>query len=342
MCIVLLGITIYIANIMDKEIKKEDEITKKQEELNKITKYIEDNNIKDVIKVKITSTDEILELSVSDYLKGVVPSEMPPEYDIEALKAQAIVARTYLYNKLGTNAHKDSDICDSPSHCQAFYTKEKILQIWEKSKGYDKQTRDKYMAKIEEAVESTQNIVVTFKGKYIKAYFHACSGGKTENVHNIWGKQDISYLVSVESKGEEAYRNYTSKVSLTISKLQEKLNNDETLKCSIVEDGGDIVEILSYTDTGRVDKVKIGGIVYTAEKLRILLGLKSTNFTVEYKEGNVVFLVTGYGHGVGMSQVGANYYASQGYTFDRIITHYYTGVDVTYINREEITNENKI
>lgn len=340
-CLILTSIFVYYANLLDKakDTKLKEEETK--EKITNITKYIEDNNIKDVIKVKITSTGEIKEMTVYDYLLGVLPSEMPPEYEMEALKAQAVVARTYLYNKIGTNAHTDADICDNPSHCQAFYTKEQILKIWERSKKWDETERENHWKKVEAAVQSTENIAVTYKDKYIKAYFHACSGGKTENVSNIWGRQNISYLVSVESPGEENYKNYTSTVKLSISNLQEKLNEDNTIKCSIDTEGGDIVEILSYTDTGRVDKVKIGGIIYKAETLRTALGLRSTNFTVEYDGEEVIFNVTGNGHGVGMSQVGANYYATQGYTFDKIITHYYTGVDVTYINKEE-TNENKI
>lgn len=338
-CVILLGISIYTANYLDKVKEEEKEKQNNKEELIRITKYIEDNKIKDVIKVKRTDSGEIHEISVNEYLKGVLPAEMPPEYDIEALKAQAVVARTYLYQKIVAGGHNDADICDSPSHCQAYYSIEEIQKIWEKSKGWDKTTRDIHTKKVAKAVDSTENIAVTYNGKYIRAYFHACSGGKTENVSNIWGKQNIPYLVSVESLGEEDYKNYTSKVKLSVSELQTKLNKEETTKCSIDTDRGDVVKILSYTDTGRVDKVKIGGVIYTAEKLRTLLGLRSTNFEVVYENKEVTFNVTGNGHGVGMSQVGANYYAEQGYTFDKIITHYYTGVDVTYINREDKTNE---
>lgn len=339
-CVILLCISIYTANFLDKAKENAKLEQENKEEIVKITKYINDNKIKDKIKVKITSTGEIKELSVNDYLKGVLPSEMPPEYNIEALKAQAVVARTYLYQKILAGGHSDSDICDSASHCQAYYSTERILQIWEKSKGWDEKTRNEHAKKVEQAVESTDNIVVTYNGEYIRAYFHACSGGKTENVSNIWGKQNIPYLVSVESLGEENYKNYTSKVKLSVSELQEKLNSDTTTKCSIDINGGEVVKVLSYTNTGRVDKVQIGGIIYSAEKLRTVLGLRSTNFKVEYENNEVIFNVTGNGHGVGMSQVGANYYANEGYNFAEIINHYYTGVDVTYINREENTNEN--
>lgn len=338
-CIILSVVAIYVANFLDKVKGKEGEVEKNKQELNQITKYIKDNKVKDIIKLKITSTGEVKEITVSEYLKGVLPSEMPPEYDMEALKAQAVVARTYLYQKIISGGHNDADICDSPSHCQAYYSTDRILQIWEKSKGWNKEQRELHAKKVAEAVGTTENIAVTYKGEYIKAYFHACSGGKTEDVSNIWGKQNIPYLVSVESPGEEDYKNYSSKVKLSVSELQTKLNKDSATKCSIDIDKGEIVEILSYTDTGRVDKVNIGGVVYTAEKLRTLLGLRSTNFNVEYEDKQVIFNVIGNGHGVGMSQVGANYYAKQGYTFDEIIAHYYTGVDITYINKEDKINE---
>ena len=338
-CIILLSISIHTANYLDKVTQKDEKAEENKEELIQITKYIEDNKIKNAIKIKITSTGEIKEITVSDYLKGVLPAEMPPEYDMEALKAQAVVARTYLYQKIAAGGHSGADICDSPAHCQAYYNLEQIDSIWEKSKGWDKATRDIYAKKVAEAVNSTDNIAVTYNGEYIRAYFHACSGGKTESVSNIWGKQDIPYLVSVESPGEEDYKNYTSKVKMSVSDLQTKLNENTSIQCNINENRGDVVRVLSYTDTGRVDKVEIGGVIYTAEKLRTLLGLRSTNFKVEYENKEVTFNVTGNGHGVGMSQVGSNYYAGKGYTFDKIITHYYTGVDVTYINKEEKTNE---
>ena len=338
----LICLLIYITSQVDKSIKKSTKENIIKKEIDSTLKYLEDNKIKGKIKVKITSTNEVIEMSINDYLKGVVPSEMPPDYNMEALKAQAVVARTYLFNKMNTNAHKDADICDNPNHCQAFYLKKTLFRIWETNKGWDKDTRTKYYNKISDAVDSTNNIVVTYKNKYIKAYFHACSGGKTENVHNIWGRQDIPYLISVESIEDKNYKNYTSRKTYTISDLQKKLNKDESIKCNINENGGDIVEILNFTDTGRVDKVKIGGVVYSAEKLRSLLGLRSTNFNVKYEKNKVIFNVLGNGHGVGMSQVGANYYASIGYTFDKIITHYYTGVDITYVNRGGETNENKI
>ena len=343
---ILVTTVVFYTNKVDKEssknennkIEEKDENIQKQEELN----VLKVKEVKDKIKLKISSTGEIKELSTSEYIKGVLPAEMPPEYHIEALKAQAIVARTYLYKKMSGNAHNDADICDNPAHCQAWYSLDNLYNIWKRSKGYTQEECNIYFAKVEQAVDSTENIVVTYKDKYINAYFHACSGDKTEDVSAIWGKQNIPYLKSVESKGEEGYRNYTSNVKLTISELQTKLNKSSTTKCSINKDSENIVEILSYTNSGRIDKVKIGGVIYKAEELRTLLGLRSTNFTVNKEGDKVIFNVKGNGHGVGMSQVGADYYAKQGLTYIGIIKHYYTGVDVTKIYVEGETKENEI
>lgn len=327
---------------LDKVTKEKEKQEETKKELEGITKYIKNNKIGETIKIKMTSSGEVKEITINDYLKGVLPAEMPPEYDMEALKAQAVVARTYLYQKMTNGSHGDADICDSASHCQAYYDLDGLFRIWKRSKGYTEEECKSYFAKVSEAVDSTENIVVTYEGKYIRAYFHACSGGKTENVSAIWGKQNIPYLKSVESLGEEDYKNYKSTVKLSISELASKLNNATEIKCNISLADEDNIKIVSYTQTGRVDKILIGGEIYTAEKLRTVLGLKSTNFTVSFNDDKVIFNVIGYGHGVGMSQVGANYYAKIGYTFDKIISHYYTNVDITYLYEEEETNENKV
>ena len=191
---VLLG-SLFVMNNLDKKEtnmsgEEEQKENIKEEEKGKLIN-LKVKEIKDKIKIKISSTGEIRELSVSDYIKGVLPAEMPPEYHIEALKAQATVARTYLYKKMNTKSHEDADICDNASHCQAWYSLDNLYNIWKRSKGYTEEECNMYFKKVEQAVDSTENIVVTYKDKYISAYFHACSGGKTEDVSAIWGKQNI-------------------------------------------------------------------------------------------------------------------------------------------------------
>lgn len=284
-----------------------------------------------IIKVKFTNSNKIVEMTVDEYLKGVVPAEMPPEYNIEALKAQAIAARTYLYQKMSMKVHDDCDICDNYKHCQAYYTYEQLMNAWEKTKKYDNRTRKKYYEKVCRAVEETSGIVITYNGQYIKAFFHASSPGKTESVSEIWSEQNISYLVSVQSLEDKKYIYYETEVKVSISELEMKINNSLEKECNIKNHSGQIIEIVSYTKTGRVKNVKIGNQIYKATELRIALGLRSTNFTIEQDGSIIKFNVKGNGHGIGMSQVGANYLAKEGKTYEDIIKHYYTGVALTNI-----------
>lgn len=284
------------------------------------------------IKLLHVDTSTIEEIPLDEYIYSVVAAEMPASFEKEALKAQAVVARTYTFEKMQSNAHGDCDICDNYACCQAYYNKEKILEIWT-SRGFDEDIRKKYWSNVEEAVYSTNNIVITYKGEYIKAYFHANSGGKTESSTEIWGKQKLDYLVPVESLGEENHSQYKSEVTFTYDELEEKLTKGSDKRCEV--NSIEKIKIIDYTVSGRVARVQIGNNMYEATALRTLLGLKSTNFNVEEVDNKVVFKVTGYGHGLGMSQTGSNYYASQGYTYDEIIKHYYTGVDITKVEENE-------
>ncbi len=324
MCIlaIITSILFVINSINQKKTKTEE---KKQAEKDK---YEIDYKADQTIRVRISKTGEVVAMDINDYLRGVLPSEMPPYYDMEALKAQAIVARTYTYKRIEAHAEGEgADICDDPNHCQAFYNKEKIFQIWE-GRGFDEQTRNEYWRKVNEAVVSTENEVIEYNGSLIKAFFHASSPGKTENVDQIWGGEKLPYLVSVESIESEQYANRTSAVELSFQDIVNKLEKDKSSRS--ITDINEVkdINICDYTTSGRVKDVDICGEKISAEKLRTLFGLKSTNFTIEIKENSVVFNVIGYGHGIGMSQVGADYYAKSGMDSIAIIKHYYTGVDV--------------
>lgn len=321
---------IYIKKAEEKEEKEKTEVKEEK----KIEEYIEKNKEIKTIKVKMTKSNKVVEMSMTDYLKGVVPSEMPPSYNMEALKAQAVVARTYAYEKINANKngtlHKDSDMCDNYAHCQAFNTRDQLIKIW-KRRGYSDTTIKEYERKIAEAIDYTSSVVVTYDGKYIKAFFHANSGGITEGSTEIWGKQKVPYLVPVESKGEEEHPQYRSQVKISLSDLEKKINEEEEIPCNL-RNNSEKIKVLTYTISGRVNSVKIGDNIVDATSLRTLIGLKSTNFKVEIKDDTAIFSVTGYGHGLGMSQTGANYYAKVGYTYDQIIKHYYTGVDITKLD----------
>ena len=195
MCIlvILTCILFVISLLKDKvEEKKEEKLEEKEEE----EEYIIDYKADETIRVRLCDTGEVVAMDINDYLRGVVPAEMPPYYNLEAIKAQAVVARTFTYKRIAAHAEGDGiDICDNYAHCQAFYNKDQIIAIW-KRKGYDDKTIKEYWNNVNEAVVSTQNEVITYKGQLIKAFFHASSPKRTESVEEIWGGEKLPYLVS--------------------------------------------------------------------------------------------------------------------------------------------------
>ncbi len=297
----------------------------KEKQKNNIEEYVDKEKSGQIIEVKITKTNEIIAMDVNDYLRGVVPAEMPPTFEIEALKAQAIVARTYLYNKIAQNGHTDADICDNFNHCQAFYTEDKLEEIW-RNKGYSDKTIEEYKERVNIAVNETTDIVAKYNGECIKAFFHANSGGVTESSKEIWGGEDIPYLVSVESLGEESHPYYKTKVIIKKTEFNKIILDNINYNVDNKE-----LQVSDYTISGRVKNLKIGDQVIKATTLRSLIGLKSTCFNIENTKDEYIFNVKGYGHGLGMSQTGANYYAKIGKKAEEIIKHYYTGVKVEKI-----------
>ena len=297
----------------------------RNEEENSYTKY--DYSKFSQIKLYHSKTGNSEIIPIDEYLYGVVSAEMPANYEMEALKAQAIVARTYtIYQIAHSNSkHGESDICDDSKCCQAWISKEDRFAKWE-----EKESEDNW-SKILNAVNSTQGQIITYNKEPIDAFFHSNSGGHTETASNVWGGSDLPYLQSVETSGEEGYTQYNSEVNLTKNdfenKIKEKYND-----LQINWDEEDTVKILDFTEAGRVKTIKIGNKNLAATELRMLLGLKSTNFTYEITENNIIFSVIGYGHGVGMSQTGADSMAKKGSTAEEIVKHFYTGVEITYVN----------
>lgn len=279
------------------------------------------------IKLYHAKTGEIEELPIDEYLYGVVSAEMPANYEQEALKAQAVVARTYtLYQIMKSNGkHGEADICDDSSCCQAWISKEERLAKWEEN------VRDSNWDKIVKAVDSTQGEMITYQGEPIDAFFHANSGGTTETATNVWGGANFPYLQSVETAGEDTYSGYASEVELSKDELVNKLK-EKHADIEINFDEQDAIKIMEYTESGRVRIIKFGNIEMAGTEARTLLGLRSTNFSFEIKEDIIKFSVIGYGHGVGMSQTGADSMAKSGSNYQEIIQHFYTGVEITYVN----------
>ena len=285
-----------------------------------------DNNSR-TIKLLHSTTGQIEEIDLDEYLYGVVSSEMPANFEIEALKAQAVVARTYTIYQIAhnSNKHPEADICDNYACCQAWISKEDRLAKWKAEEA------EGNWDKITEAVNSTKGKIITYNGEPINAFFHSNSGGVTESSVNIWGGIDYPYLKSVETSGEDGYTQYSSQVQISkqdlLSKIKEKYPD-----CEIDFSQSDCIEIKELTTSGRVKTIKFGNKEIAGTEARSILGLKSTNFTFSIEGDNVKFSVTGYGHGVGMSQTGADALAKSGSTFEEIIKHFYTNVEIVELN----------
>lgn len=277
------------------------------------------------IKLLHKKTGEVEQVNIDDYLCNVVSAEMPADYEIEALKAQAVVARTYTIYKINNKKHENADICDDSTCCQAWVDKETRFSRWEESK------RESNWEKIQKCVQETQGQIITYQNQPINAFFHANSGGKTELPVNVWGGTGLPYLQVVETAGEEEYTQYESEVELTQDELVEKLKtkySDISIDFSNQED----LKILEYTDSGRVKTVKFGNHEISGVETRTLLGLKSTNFEISKENDKIKFTVKGYGHGVGMSQTGADAMAKQGKNYKEIINHFYSGIEIKEVN----------
>lgn len=321
--------TLNVTNVLN---KKEDtdisgNIDVKEENLAEKYDYTKFSTI----KLYHQDLGETEELPIDEYLYGVVSAEMPVNYNIEALKAQAIVARTYtLYQIInGAKKHDGADICDKSTCCQAWISKENRLAKWEEDE------RDESWYKIVKSVDETSGKIITYSGKPIDAFFHANSGGKTESASNVWGGENLPYLQSVETSGEDGYSGYSTEVTLSKDNLKEKLKGVYP-NIEINLENPDEIKILEYTESGRVRTIKVGNTSVVATKLRSCLGLRSTFFDVKIDGENITFNVIGYGHGVGMSQTGADSLAKQGYNAEDIVKHFYTGVEVEFVNELQI------
>lgn len=281
-----------------------------------------ENNRK--IKLLHHETNEVEEVDLEDYLVHVVSAEMPADFEPEALKAQAIVARTYTMYKTKNPKHDNADICDDSSCCQAWISKEKRFERWEDDKAQAN------WDKIVKCVNDTKGKIITYNNEPINAFFHANSGGTTEIPGEVWGGSNLPYLQVVTTDGEEGYTQYSSEVALKYDELLNKLK-DRYTDITIDFNNNDDIKILEYTESGRVKTIKFGNHNLSGVETRTLLGLKSTNFQFEKKDGLITFNVKGYGHGVGMSQTGADSLAKDGKNAEEIVKHFYKDVEISSI-----------
>ncbi len=268
--------------------------------------------IEEVIDKVITvtlyrSNGTIAEIPLEDYIVGVVSAEMPASFHTEALKAQAVAARTYALKRMAEN----KILTDTSTH-QMYKDNNQLQAYW----GGNFNT---YYNKIKNAVSATKNEYISHNNYYIDAVYHSTSNGKTENAIDVWGNS-FSYLVSVDSPWDKAASSYLRETALTLSTVNNLLNL--TLK----EDS--IIEITSRTQGDNINILKLDGHTFTGKYIRETLGLRSTDFDIRIEGNNVIFTTRGYGHGVGMSQYGANGMANQGNNYKQILTHYYKGASI--------------
>ena len=307
----------------NKEIETTSEETSEEKEQEQEQQY--DYTKYGTIKLLHKKTEEVEEVRLDDYLANVVSAEMPASYEMEALKAQAVVARTYTIYKAQEKKHENADICDDSSCCQAWISKEDRLAKWEESQ------RENNWKKITDCVNQTKGKIITYGNQAICAFFHSNSGGITETAVNVWGGGNYPYLQVVETAGEEGYTQYASEVVLTREELLNKIK-EKYQDISINFDNDEDIKIIEHTESGRVKTIKFGNHEISGVEARTLLGLKSTNFEIIKENDKIKFSVKGYGHGVGMSQTGADAMAKQGSNYEDIIKHFYTGVEIKDVN----------
>lgn len=287
------------------------------EEETVLKQFIEENinnNNETLIKVKQTNKNKIIEIDIEDYVRGVLAGEMPISFELEALKAQAVAARTYGLRRISSN--NKYDVVDTVMN-QVYKDDETLKQTW--GNNYDT-----YMDKIKKAVEETKGEYVDYNGTYADTLFFSTSVGNTENSEEIFGTK-ISYLQSVSSEwDEEVSPVYEEKNIFTRENFCKKLNLND---CSKI-----YVNVLEETSTGRIKKIEINNKIFTGTEVAYYLGVRSNYFYIYIENNNVVVKTKGFGHGVGMSQYGAEGMANNGYTYKEILEHYYQGTTIKNLN----------
>lgn len=283
------------------------------------------------IKVYITKKNKVEKMYLEEYVRGVVASEVPAEFSLEALKAQAVAARTFgLAHMEAFGGHKyksntGADVCDT-TQCQVFMNKEDRFKTWQSNK------REEYWNKISNAVQETSGQFMVYNNKLVmEPYYFAVSSGRTEDCIDVFS-DNPPYLKSVGSLGEEKAPKYKSSVEISYSELISKINS-KYANCGLSSyDIKNEIEIKSRSKGGSVKEIKVGRSTLSGNEFRSIMGLNSANFNIEFNNKNVKIDCNGYGHGVGMSQWGANAMAKSGKNYKEILKHYYSGIEINEIS----------
>ena len=275
----------------------------KQSNLNDSNNIPQENiqNNETIITVK-RSNGNIININLEKYIIGVIAAEMPASFNIEALKSQAVVARTY-----ALKAKNGGKILTDTVSTQSYIDENEMRNKWGSE-------FDKYYNKIKNAVNATNGEYLTYNGNYIEALYHSTNNGKTESSLDVFGNY-YPYLISVTSEFDKSASSYLRETNFDFNTISSKLginfNNDS------------IIEILSYTDGNNIREISIDGKIFSGKLFRELLGLRSADFDILIENNSVKIITRGFGHGVGMSQYGANGMANAGYSYQNILSHYY-------------------
>jgi stage II sporulation protein D len=276
------------------------------------------------VQVRVRFGEDVRIMRLDEYLVGVVAGEMPESFEMEALRAQAVAARTMVRYRMTvspTPHHSVADVCADPGCCMAYYAVERPLS--RDGDGYAEN-----MGKIQSAVRSTDGVCVTFGGEPILAVFHSSSAGRTEDSASVWGGA-LPYLVSVDSPDTPANNpKYTAVIAITPEDFQNAVSSAYP-GAELTGDAARWITDITYTPGGRIAALTIGGARVPGTHLRSMFGLASTAVEVSATGDSVVFVTKGCGHGVGMSQYGANSMAVAGASFGDILRAYYTGAALT-------------
>ena len=270
-------------------------------------------------EIKVLCGGQTVTMDLQDYIVGVTAAEMPAYFELEALKAQTVAARTYALYCAGMGKHGEAQVCTDPNCCQAWSSDESLRTSWGGQ-------YEEHMEKLRAAADATAGQILFYEGEAVFAAFHSSSAGATEDCGEVWN--GLPYLLSVSSPETAAdVPEFVTEVRCAAIDFRDTVLSRYP-EADFSGDESGWIEDAERDGSGRVKWVRLGGVSVRGTELRSLFSLRSTAFSLQYSDGQFVFTVTGFGHGVGMSQYGANVMAQNGAAYTEILAHYYPGTEL--------------
>lgn len=283
------------------------------------------------VSLLVVKENRLVRLPLEEYVCGVVAAEMPAAFELEALKAQSVAARTYVVGRIrglggsGCSLNPQADVCDDPAHDQAWLSRRELRKRWGLFGYY------RYWRRIQAAVKATEGLIIKYGSLPIDPLYHSTCGGTTENAEDVWGTE-YPYLKAVSCKWDTSSPRFTEEKEFKVGEMLRLLGISPLAPNQGGKKQEELIDVTERTKTGRVKKVSVLGKSLAGVELRSKLGLNSTNFSWKIEKDRIRFRTIGFGHGVGMCQYGANGMAKEGRDFRSILQYYYTGVTIERIN----------